>query len=67
MPMFRSDNPLDDFDQWDAERESWLARLPVCCRCNNPVQDEKLWDINGEIYCKECAEDEFEKYTDNYI
>lgn len=67
MSIFRSDDPSKDFDRWDAERENWLARRPICVRCNDPIQGQKLWDINGDLYCRYCARDEFEKYTEDYI
>ena len=60
----------DVYSLWErreAERDRWLDTLPVCCFCNHPIQDEYLFDIEGNLYHEECAADEFRKWTDNYI
>lgn len=62
-----SDDPVRDFESWDAEQNRWLEKLPVCCRCDRPIQGEHLWDVDGDLYCEECAEDEFKKRTEDYI
>lgn len=49
-----SDNPLADFDAWDAEQNDWLERRPVCADCENPIQDETAFYINGEWICRDC-------------
>ena len=66
MSYFRSGDPLDDFDRYDMEIERRLARRPVCSHCGHRIQDEQLWDINGELYCPKCAEQEFCKWTEDY-
>ena len=60
----------DNYSRWehhDAEQERWLDKLPVCCLCNQPIQNERLFDIEGNLYHEECAEDEFRKWTEDYI
>ena len=60
----------DNYSQWKAherEQEFWLARRPVCSFCGEPIQDDELWEINGELYHTECAECEFKKCTEDYI
>jgi formylmethanofuran dehydrogenase subunit E len=49
-----SDNPLADFDAWDAEQNKWLERRPVCADCENHIQDETAFYINGEWICRDC-------------
>ena len=59
----------DNFSQWEAheaKHEAWLNTRPVCCHCGEPIQDERMFDINGNYYHVDCAEDEFKKYTDDY-
>jgi hypothetical protein len=62
-------NP-DNYDQFrsrEARAEAWLARCPVCSHCRKPIQDERCFVINGEIYHPDCAEMEFLKWTDDYM
>lgn len=65
MP-FRTDSPEMDFDRWDMAMERARARRPICERCGEHIQDEELWNINGKLYCQECAEIEFVEPTDIY-
>lgn len=65
--MFYTDDPHADFDRHDREQTEWLKRLPVCCVCDEPIQSEFLYDINGDFYCEECGESVLKHYTENYI
>lgn len=65
--LFYSDDPVRDAERWIEEQERRKARLPICARCGEPIQDENLWDIDGNLYCPECARYEFEQDTNNYI
>ena len=44
----------DLFEMHDAEQEAWLRTLPVCEYCDEPIQDEYLYEIDGEYVCEEC-------------
>ena len=60
----------DNYSLWkrrNKEEERWLAKRPVCCICDNHIQEERLWVINDEPYHEECAESEFKKWTEDYI
>ena len=52
--MYRTDDPVKDFLQYDAERERELAKLPRCCECDEPITDEYCYEINGEYLCEDC-------------
>lgn len=59
----------DNYDLWasrERDLEAQLQRRPVCSHCGEPIQDERLWDINGELYCPKCTKNEFCKWTDDY-
>lgn len=49
-----SDDPVRDFDEWDAERTEWLNKLPKCDRCGEPIQDDHGYELDGEIFCEDC-------------
>lgn len=54
--MYRSDNPIVDYDRHCASKNAWLNKRPVCARCNQHVQDDHAYEIAGEIYCEGCVE-----------
>jgi formylmethanofuran dehydrogenase subunit E len=62
-----SDNPIADFLSYDAEQESKREKMPVCSVCGEHIQDDFLYDIDGEIFCEECLNENFRKCTDDYI
>lgn len=49
-----TDDPLADFDRWDAEQNRRLEERPVCADCDQHIQDETAYYINGEWICKDC-------------
>ena len=63
--MYRTDDPIADFDRWDAEQAAYEARLPHCDYCGEPCY-ETYYEINGEIICEECIE-KFRHDVDTYI
>lgn len=59
----------DNYDQWgyhEARQTAWLQTRPIYSYCGKPIQDERLFDINGELYHPDCAEKEFCKWTEDY-
>lgn len=69
--MFRTDDPVADFLTHDAERESALVLLPKCSCCKERIQDDDLYDFDGELVCPECVidyiNDNHKKRTVDYI
>ena len=65
--MYYSDNPGADFERWSNDMEAELARLPVCYHCGEPIQDDYLYNINGNLYCHDCLDECFKESTDNHI
>lgn len=59
-----SDNPLRDFEMHDSEQSSMLDRLPVCDICDNPIQYDFYYEINGDNICPECLNNHFRKDND---
>lgn len=52
--VWYSDDPLADFDRYDEEQNKWLERRPVCADCDEHIQDERAYYINGEWICRDC-------------
>ena len=62
-----TDDPIRDFERHDAEQNKWLNSLPRCCKCDERIQEDDLFDVYGDLYCWDCAIKLFRKDTDNYI
>lgn len=61
-------NIPDNYDLWEqheAAQEKALSRRPVCSECENPIQDETAFYINGEWICENCM-DTYKKYVDDF-
>ncbi len=61
MSFFYTDDPLADFERWDAEQQDQLKRIPVCADCGHHVADDHYYLINDEVICPECLEDNYRK------
>jgi hypothetical protein len=64
---FRSGDPLDDFDRYDRMMASREARLPVCDRCHQRINEDEYFDIEGEILCEDCMRDRYSRSTEDYL
>ena len=53
MP-YRTDDPLADFDRYDEEQARKLKRLPRCSQCDQHIQNDYAYYINGEWICDDC-------------
>lgn len=49
-----TDDPLFDFARHDAEQNKRLEQHPVCADCDQHIQDETAYYINGEWLCRDC-------------
>ena len=63
MSFFRKGDPLDDFDRLDREQAAHEAQLPKCDYCGERIHDH-YYQIHGEIFCRECLDDQFRKEVD---
>lgn len=65
--MMYTNDPVADFHSYDAEQQMKLEELPVCEYCRQPIQDERLLDVEGELFHVDCFVEEHRKWTDDYI
>lgn len=65
--MFYSDDPAADFLRHDAEQAAILDKLPRCSECDEPIQSEVCYEINGELVCEECLENNHKKWVEDYV
>lgn len=62
--MYRTDDPVADFERYDAEMAREEARLPRCEYCGEAIY-EKYYEINGKIVCEDCLNDLFAHYVED--
>lgn len=49
----------DSYDVWayhNAQQEKALSERPVCADCDQHIQDEEAYYINGEYICESCMD-----------
>jgi formylmethanofuran dehydrogenase subunit E len=49
-----TDDPVADFERWDAKKQKEVEALPKCDECGEHIQEECYYDIEGNVYCEEC-------------
>ena len=54
--MYYTNDPLSDFDRWDAEQNKRLEQLPVCADCDEPIQDYEAYYKDDRWYCLNCMD-----------
>ncbi len=54
----------DLFAAHDAEMGAKLDSKPVCVCCEEPIQDDHMYDIYGDIYCEDCMISQFRRSID---
>lgn len=67
LVFYRTDDPAADFDRFDAEQQKALEKYPKCSMCDEYIQDDYLYEINDEVVCEECINQNFRKNVEDYI
>ena len=67
--MSWTDDPVADFERYDAEKERWLARRPICCICKEHIQEDKMIYYNGNQCCplSECEDEFWQKIREDFL
>lgn len=64
--MYITDDPVSDYDRYDAEHAIQLERLPRCICCGEHIQQETVVCINDELLCDTCITEYFRKPIEDY-
>lgn len=56
MATYYSDDPNADFDRYDRDQQKWLNSRPRCYYCEEPIQTDACYVVNGHKYCLDCSE-----------
>ena len=62
-----TDNPIADFNRYDAEQYREEQKLPRCSCCEKPIYEEYCYLINNDVVCEKCLKDQFRKRTEDYV
>ena len=55
--MYRTDDPIADFNRHDYEQERWLESRPTCYECGEAITEEYAYMIDSNYICHECMEE----------
>ena len=65
--MYRTDDPLRDFHRYDSDKEEALAKLPICEKCKQPIQQEKAVYYNDQWICEDCEYDLWKDIREDFL
>lgn len=65
--MTFTDDPAADFERYDAEQQAELDKLPKCEWCGERIQTEECYEVNNELICPECLNENYRRWVDDYI
>ena len=58
----------NDYARMEDERIARLEeKLPKCDDCGEPITDDYLYEIDGEILCEECFNDRYRNATEDFM
>lgn len=55
------------FRRREKRKDAWLRKRPVCAYCNEHIQEDFCYEIDGETVCSVCLDREFRKETEDYL
>lgn len=62
-----TDDPPRDYAQWDADRHRKLSRRPKCNDCDEYIESDHYFEVEGDLLCLDCMNDRYRKSTDDYM
>ena len=52
--MFYSNDPAADYERYVSAQEKELEKYPICDYCGERITDDYFYEIDEQVYCKEC-------------
>ena len=65
--MAYTNDPIADFESWDAEQQKQLEKLPRCADCGEYIQEDYCYEIDDKPICQDCLDSGYRKDTDLFI
>ena len=64
---YYSDDPVRDAERYAEAMDRRLECLPVCSICDDAVQDDYCYQIQGEVVCPRCMRIHYRVRTRNLV
>lgn len=62
-----TDDPVADYNRYDAQQAREEARLPRCSECDHPIQSDECYEFNGELICPDCLTNNHRKWVEDLL
>lgn len=59
--MYYTNDPVADYHAYAADQERELKKRPMCSECDEHIQDEYAYYINGEWICNDCMDSNYKR------
>lgn len=67
MSTYYSADLNRDIDRYQSDQDNALKGLPVCCECDEPIQDDECYMFDDKLICPACLELNHRRYVDEFI
>lgn len=57
MALYYTDDPVMDYECYESDLQDELDKLPKCCQCGEPIQQDRAVCFNDEYICDSCLDD----------
>lgn len=65
--MSRIPDNYDLFERHDTAQQRALKKMPECCECGNPIQEDMCYEYNDKPICDECMSNNHRKSIDYFM
>lgn len=65
MSLVFTNDPVADYERYSEHQEKALKIRPLCSHCDEHIQDEFCYVINGEVICEACMDRFYRKDVDD--
>jgi formylmethanofuran dehydrogenase subunit E len=55
MRLYHTDNPVEDFERYDADLADEEEKFPICDMCGERMY-EHYYNIDGNCICSDCLD-----------
>lgn len=67
MRMRYTDDPVADYQHYDAELQRRMSKRPKCHYCDEYIQGTRYFDIDGIVLCPDWLNDSYGRDIEDYM